>query len=299
MMDERKEELAALHVLGALSDAEAREFKKDLHADPELQAYVARLSAATGALAGAIPLVEPPPQLRAKILAAVAEPQKVISLPQRQSGLLNWLPWAFATCLAVLGMVLFAQDSRLTKQVLAQQQQVSSQQEQIAAQQKQVSIQQEKLGSQQEQIRAQAQQISSLNELAATLQSATNHLQQTVFALQEENRLASLKIAMLNSLVADAPKAIAVSLWDNQRQDGVFVAQNLKSLAADRDYELWIIDGQTPVAAGVFHADKDGNIRLDFKPSQAIKSAGQFAVTEEVKGGVTSPTLKNMVLASN
>ena len=44
MMDERMEEQASLHVLGALSDVEAREFKKILHADPELQKFVARLS---------------------------------------------------------------------------------------------------------------------------------------------------------------------------------------------------------------------------------------------------------------
>ena len=74
-MDERMEEQASLHVLGALSHAEALAFKKILHADPELQTFVARLSQATGALAGAIPLVEPSPQLRAKILAQVGEPQ--------------------------------------------------------------------------------------------------------------------------------------------------------------------------------------------------------------------------------
>jgi anti-sigma-K factor RskA len=76
MIDERMEEQAALHVLGALTDAEAREFKQKLHADPELKEYVARLSTATGALAGAVPTAEPPPQLRAKILAQVAPSKK-------------------------------------------------------------------------------------------------------------------------------------------------------------------------------------------------------------------------------
>ena len=52
MIDERMEEQAALHVLGALSDTEAYEFKKAMKADPELQACVARLSVAVGALAG-------------------------------------------------------------------------------------------------------------------------------------------------------------------------------------------------------------------------------------------------------
>jgi anti-sigma-K factor RskA len=146
----------------------------------------------------------------------------------------------------------------------------------------------------------QAQQISRLNALAQTLSAATNSLQQTVLTLQETNRLANLRIAMLNSLAADAPKAIAVSLWDNEKQDGVLVAQNLQVLPAGKDYELWVMDeNKNPVAAGVFHRDENGAARVDFKPARPIKTAGQFCVTTEAKGGVSSPTLKNLVLASN
>ncbi len=73
MMDERMEEKAALHVLGALTPVEAREFKEAMRTDAELKKFVGGLTAATGALAGAVPLTEPPPQLRAKILAQVAD----------------------------------------------------------------------------------------------------------------------------------------------------------------------------------------------------------------------------------
>jgi anti-sigma-K factor RskA len=265
MIDERMEEQAALHVLGALSDAETLDFKRKLSADPELKNFVARLSTATGAIAGAVPSVEPPPQLRAKILARIGGQQKIISLPERKSGFAFWLPWSLAAGLAVLCLMLFAQDTSLHRQVDAQ-----------------------------------AQRINSLDQLAQSLSAATNDLQQTVLALQETNRLAGLKIAMLNSLLADAPKTVAVSLWDEGRQEGVFVVQNLKSLPADRDYQLWVLDnGTTPVDAGVFHVDKTGGGRVDFKTKQPIKIAGRFAVTEEVRGGVASPTLKNMVLASN
>jgi len=265
MIDERIEEQASLHVLGALSDAEAREFKQKLHADPELQAYVARLSTATSALAGAVPTAEPPPQLRAKILERIAPTQKIISPPERKFNPLAWLPWALAAGFAALCITLNLEYSQLRSTVDEQ-----------------------------------AQHLNNLNQLAQSLSAATNSLQQTVLALQETNRLASLRIAMLNSLVAAAPTAIAVSLWDNDKQNGVLVAQNLKALSADRDYELWVMDeNQKPVAAGVFHIDKGGAIRMDFKPARSIKTAGQFCVTEEVKGGVASPTIKNMVLASN
>ncbi len=264
MNDERMEEQASLHVLGALNPDEAREFKQAMQADPELQKFVARLSTATGALAGSVEAAEPPPQLRAKILAQFGEKQKIISLPQR-GGIAFWLPWSWATCVTILCILLFTQESRLRLTV----------------------------GSQ-------AQQINNLNQLVQSLSATTNDLQQTVLALQATNRLANLRIAMLNSVVSDAPKTVAVSLWDNEKQNGVLVGQSLKALAADRDYELWVMDeNQIPVAAGVFHMDASGAIRMDFKPSHAIKTAGKFCVTEEIKGGVASPTLKNLVLASN
>jgi anti-sigma-K factor RskA len=262
MIDERMQEQAALHVLGALSPEEAAQFKQTMEADPELKAFVASFTAATSALAGNVAAVEPPPQLRAKILAKVAEPQKTISLPAGKLRLPDWLAWALAGSLAVLCLILGRQENQLKAQ----------------------------LG-------AQAAHIDQLNQLALSLQTATNSLQQDVLALQETNRLANLKITMLNSQLAAAPLAVAVTLWDSTKQDGVFVVENLKELPADRDYQLWVLDnGTTPVDAGVFHVDQAGTGRVEFKPRHAIKLAGKFAVTEEVKGGVPSPTLKNLVL---
>jgi len=262
MIEERMQEQAALHVLGALTPEEAARFKQAMAADAELKALVASLTPVTGALAGSVPAVEPPPQLRAKILARVAEPQKLISLPAPRFQLPGWLAWGLAGSLAVLCLLLSRQDNELKHQ----------------------------LG-------AQAAQIDQLNLLAFSLQTATNSLQQDVLALQETNRLATLKITMLNSQLAAAPLAVAVTLWDNSKQDGVFVVENLKELPADRDYQLWVLDnGTTPVDAGVFHVDQTGTGRVEFKPRHAIKIAGKFAVTEEVKGGVPSPTLKNLVL---
>ena len=126
MIDERMQEQASLHVLGALSKEEAAEFKKAMQADPELKEFVARLSMATGALAGTVPAVEPPPQLRAKILAQVGPPQKIVELPVRKFRPAFLFPWALAACLAVLCVILFQQDGRLQKQIGAQAQQISS-----------------------------------------------------------------------------------------------------------------------------------------------------------------------------
>jgi anti-sigma-K factor RskA len=265
MIDERLEEQASSYVLGALNEAELREFQTALAANSELRELVSRLSVAATAVSGTVPLVEPPPQLRAKILAAVTEKQKTVSLPERKpSFAVKWLS-ALTACLVLVLFLEYKHNAKLDAT-----------------------------------IGDQAKEIDRLNQLALSLQSTTNELRQTVLALQETNRVANLRVALLNSQVADSPKTVAVSLWDNQRQDGVFVAENLRPLPEGRDYELWVIDENNgPIAAGVFQVDVNGRIRMDFKPSKLVKTAGQFAVTVEAKGGVASPTVKNMVLAGN
>ena len=118
--------------------------------------------------------------------------------------------------------------------------------------------------------------------------------------LRARDRVAQVKIAMLGSLLEDSPKAIAVSVWDNEKQDGVLVVQNLTPLPADKDYQLWVVDPQQklPVDAGVFSVDAKGTVRLHFKPKSNVTAATVFAVSLEKKGGVPVAEGK-MVLAGN
>jgi anti-sigma-K factor RskA len=146
---------------------------------------------------------------------------------------------------------------------------------------------------------AQARRIDELGMSLEVAQAESGDLRQTVAKLRESNRLAAIRIALLDSLVSADPKAVAVSVWDNERQNGVFIVRNLKSLPSDKDYQLWIIDPKykTPVDAGVFQVDAKGNVRADFHARELIQSANQFAVTIEKKGGAEVPNLKAMVLA--
>ena len=265
MIDERMQEQASLYVLGVLDGKELREFELILRSNPELLQFIAKLNLSAEALAHSVAILNPPPHLRAKVLAQIKTPQKVVSLSPQKYRSFFGLSWSLVTGLAALCLILSVKNNQLLNQ-----------------------------------IGTQSQQINELNQVAQILQSTTNNLQQSVLALQEMNRLANLKIAMLNSMVTDTPKAMAVSLWDTEKQNGVFVAENLKPLSSDKDYQLWVLeDGKTPVDAGVFHVSKDGTARTEFKAKQPIKIAGKFAVTQEIKGGVASPTLKNMVLLGN
>ena len=266
MIDERMEEQASLYVLGVLTPTEQQAFETALAKSAELQQLVAALHATRDVMAGSVPLMKPSPQLKQQILEQIAPATKSVArpVPRESFSFINlWLPWALATCLTLICSILFWQQTQLNDQITGQ-----------------------------------AQRLQALNQLADGLRSATNSLQQTVLALRETNQLASLRIAMLNSLLADAPKAIAVSLWDGETQKGVFVVQNLKPLPADKDYQLWVMDSKypTPVSAGVFQVDEKGNVRIQFKAGKPIASADKFAVTMEPKGGLPTPTLSNLVL---
>ena len=267
MINERMEELASLHVLGLLTPPEEKAFAAALARDAELQALVTSLLATRDALAGTVPPATPSPQVKQRIMAELdARVKKPALRPVAKSSWsfpTFWLPWAMAAA-AVVVCVHQTLDKR---ELLAQ-------------------------------VERQNGRIAELDQLADKLRGATNQLTQTVASLQSATKLADVRIALLSSLLSDDPKAVAVSLWDNHEQSGVFVVQNLKPLPADRDYQLWVIDPKykIPVSAGVFQVDPSGNVRLHFKTDKAIVTADKFAVTLEPKGGLPVPTLKNLVL---
>jgi anti-sigma-K factor RskA len=182
----------------------------------------------------------------------------------RKPAAVRWLPWALAAALGLVALGFMFQTTRLEQQLTAQ------------------------------------MQRSDALDAALQLDKADiGELRHTVAKLREENQLAAVRIALLDSMVKSAPKAIAVSVWDNDRQSGVFVVHNLKPAPADKDYQLWIIDPKypSPVDAGVFQVDDKGNLRQEFHARLPIAAAKQFAVTVEKKGGAPVPDTKAMVLA--
>jgi anti-sigma-K factor RskA len=282
VIDEGMQEQAAAYALGALDDNETKAFEVSLRVDPELRALVRELRSVTEALAGTAPALEPPAAVKARLLLEIEPrqpaapkrtPERPISTPasvpigvpvSRPAN--PWIPWAIAAALALVSLAFLWQSAGLRSQLAAQ-----------------------------------ANRINELTASAELARSETTDLRQAVAKLRESNRLASFRIALLDSLLAASPKTIAVSVWDNERQDGVFIVRNLKPLPSDKDYQLWIIDPKypSPVDAGVFQVDAKGNVRRDFRAKLPIQAANQFAVTIEQKGGAAVPNTKAMVLAGS
>lgn len=104
-----------------------------------------------------------------------------------------------------------------------------------------------------------------------------------------DHDLAQFKIATLASLLHNSPKALAVAVWNPTTQQGILSVEQLPALAADEDYQLWLVDPQypIPVDGGVFTVDpKTGVARLDFKPGKPVAQVAKFAISRERKGGV-------------
>lgn len=262
MIDERMQEQASLYVLGALDEAEAREFELAARPDPELAALVRELRTVSEALAGTAAAMEPSAAVKSRLLAAL----DAQAAPARRQTVTPWIAWAIAAGLGVVSFALLWQSNELHTQLAGQ-----------------------------------ARRIDELTMSAALARAERDDLRQTVQLLRTSNRLANVRIALLSSLLAASPKALAVSLWDNDRQSGVFLVRNLKPAPNNKDYQLWIIDPRypSPVDAGVFQVDAAGNVRVEYRAKLPIQTANQFAVTLERKGGADLPDTKATVLAGS
>lgn len=262
MTDERTEELASARVLGALSAEEAQMLDQQAQDDAELRALVAELRGVTSLLAGTSTALQPSALRRAELMRQLDESDT--AAPGEAPASRRWLPWALAAGFAMLCLLLGWQTNALRVRLEVAQ-----------------------------------HRLNELNRLADTLRLESADLRQSVLTLQQSNRLANMRIALLASQLHADPQAVAVSIWDNERQSGVMVVHHLKPPPKNKDYQLWIIDPgyPTPVDAGLLQVDPSGNGRVEFKARRPIQSANQFAVTEEAKGGVAVPTLTALVLA--
>jgi len=269
MIDEFQEELASLYVLGLLEGEDLADFEQSLARDPALARLVHELRESTAQLALTASDAAPSPELRARLLGQVDtatrwRAQNVI--PFRTP---VWIPWAAAACLATtcawLGQLYLG--SRFETATLRDQQALAEFQLQSARNQ----IEAERLIA--------GHQLSSMTEQLASLDRQ----------LKSEGDLANFKIATLASLAGNSPQALAVAVWNPAKQEGVLTVEKLPALAADKDYQLWLVDPQyaIPVDGGVFRVNPStGDARVTFKANRPINSVAKFAVSLERKGGV-------------
>jgi anti-sigma-K factor RskA len=274
MIDERKEELAALNAFELLEGAEREELIAGLAGNPDLRKLAADLRRDATYLAHTAPDAEPPAELRARVLASAASLglDDIISPAAPASGRLipfpSWIPWLAAAGVAVAAVW----SSRLYTQAEAENASLREQQR-VA----QLAL---------DQTRAQ------LSEAHRLLARSGLEIAELSANLKAEGDLAHFKIATLASMLGNSPAALAVAVWDPSREEGVLAVSKLPAAASEKDYQLWVIDRQyaSPVSGGVFVVDPaTGEAHVLFKADKPVHSIAKFAVSLERKGGVQKP----------
>jgi hypothetical protein len=324
MNAERHEELAALAAFDLLTPAEQQEFNTALVAHPELRALADSLRSASAELAHTAPAAELPAALRSRVLATIsALPSSgSASTAPRTGGTLiafpTWLALAAAACFALTAAYFGQayQTERTAAAALRDAQQLAD----LALRSAQNQLEAERLIARRELATAVAKSAES-SQLVASLESRLSeatrvstdasrqlvasreqidaarrdlavrdqHVTDLTRQLASQGTLADYKISTLASLLGNTPQALAVAVWNPANQEGVLTVQKLPALAADKDYQLWIVDPQypIPVDGGVFKVDPaSGEARINFHPNRPIKSVAKFAVSLERKGGV-------------
>ena len=289
MNAERHEDLAALAALDLLTTAEQAEFTVALAHHLELATLAASLRSTAAELAHIAPVAEPPADLKIRLLNSIAIQAKTARATLAQSPRLailpfpTWIGFATAACFACLAAY-FAQayfnESALNSAFRDQQTladlSLRSTKNQLAA---------ERLITQRE-LAGAVKRASDSAALITTLESRLAETKQQLFA---QGTIADYKIATLASLLGTSSQAGAVAVWNPASQEGVLTVQKLPALAADKDYQLWVVDPQysIPVDGGVFKVDPaTGEGRLIFHPNRPVKTVAKFAVSLERKGGV-------------
>ena len=272
--DPRYEALAEL-ALGTLPEAERAAIEAWLASDADARAEFRALRESLGLLALAAPVVDPPDQLRDRVLAVTghagtrgdgaaaagaAVPMRV-DFPTRgvpgpgvrRGPAAGWLAAAAAAVLA-LGLGIYAVQLRSQNARL-----------------------QTALGATAAQLATVEAELRGSRTRLARAQAETSIL--TAPDLRRVD-LAGQK---------GAPAAAARAFW-SRAQGLVLTAARLPDLPAGRTYQLWILTAGAPVSAGTFRPDASGGTSAVFDTPVSLPTPAGMAVSVEPSGGVPAPT---------
>jgi anti-sigma-K factor RskA len=125
------------------------------------------------------------------------------------------------------------------------------------------------------------------------------HLQTETAALQKE--LADQRVVLAHVLSPNSqtflisgtdhqPQAHGQMIADPQTGSAVLVVSGLHPLEAGNIYEFWLIEGETPMAAGLFEVDEEGQAILRVSQTVTPESYDAIGVSIEPQAGSTQPT---------
>jgi hypothetical protein len=213
---------------------------------PELQPPILQ------GLGQAVPQVDPPGALRARVLASVAGTPAVHPAPPRST---MWLLATAASLVLAAGLGLYTSQLR------------------------------GRIGALESELRDAHARAAAAEQRAIDAQQAAAGTRVALAVLTSPD-VARIDLAGQ----AVAPRASARAFWSRSR-GMVFTASNLPALPPGRVYQLWVLTAQpAPISAGLLIPDAQGGVNETFNTPSDIPQPVALAVTIEPAGGVQSPS---------
>lgn len=264
MVHEDYKEMLALQALDALEETDTPELTAHLSTCAECRTELNDLRDTSALLAFAAPAVEPPVELRSRILDTVrlqnasarstvessseTRSSNVVPLAPRRQRSFAQSFGAIAAALAFIALlgslfVLWNRNVALREEIAKLSQQTQAQQQALEKEREAVAF----------------------------------------FTRPDAARLELAGTPM-------AQQAHAMLAYDRKTGHAMLMVDGLPAPPADKAYQLWFIANGRPMPGKVFTIDADGKAMMsDEVPAEARQNA-VFAVTLEPRGGVTAPT---------
>lgn len=261
--DSLRDDLAAFS-LGAADSSESADIESLLAERPDLRAEAARFAAQATVLLSDVPRRQPPPDLKARILAAAHASHEahdptssIVPLPQparASSNLRSTLLWLTSTAAAVLlalSLYMFGE-------------------------------------------------VNALRSERANLESLRSDLTQQVNSMYADLAMA-VDLVMQNQsrrveLMSDDGEMRAMVVLQPEMHEAVIVTHDLPALTPDQTYQLWLIGPDGAVSTGMFNTDPEGDMTKVFKVAQPWDRVSALGISVEPRGGSDAPTSKPLAV---
>ena len=260
-MDLRQiEELLPFYALDALNDEEKELVEAYLKEHPEARQQIEEMGSAVSALPYAVPPVDPSPHSKEALMKRVAADQRAASTTRNQPSRPRGLRFENLFSAFSLGAAVIA-----ILWVIV-------------------------LNGQVTRLR---NEISALNN---ALVAQSNELEQINTKLSQATPSAVITVSLKGTDVQ--PQAQGQLIADPSSQSAVLVIVGLTPLEAGKTYQVWLIQGETPVSAGLLKVDANGQGVLVVSSETPIGSFDALGISVEPEQGSLQPTGAIVVLSA-
>jgi anti-sigma-K factor RskA len=270
MSDDRMHDLAGAYVLGALDPEERGAFERHLADCAACANEVRGLRPVVDGLGQAVPLVDPPPALRDRVLSSIQPAEPVSPKPRSGEGgpklrsgaerpappklrsSVGRLAAAAAAILAVgLGLYVWQLRDRLAQV---------------------------------------ERRLDEANARAAASETQVAQLRQAAVEVRTTALVIGAPDLVRVDLAGQAGSPAKARAFWSRSHGLVFAAVDLPPLPPGKTYQLWVVGPQAPVSAAIFEPDAAGRATAIVEAGRQFPEPAAFAVTLEPAGGVPQPT---------